>query len=589
MAQKIVAQNIITAAKRLCERQPYGDEPFFIFDVDSALEQVLCLQAVCRQYFLDAVIAVSVKSCSLGLLLRLIAEHGLSAEVCSADELQLALKAGFTGDKIVLNGPYKSLNDLSQGIAKNALIHVDSPHELKAIIDLVSDTDRVVGLGLRLAHFYKDSQRSRFGVTVEEFEEEIVPLLQSCKNVYLKGFHLHIGSNLESPVRIIENLRDWLPFLLKNMPKGGHLDIGGGFPADSFSADAEVTATKPQEFFQEIFNVLSEQDPTLPARWKLFFEPGRYISEDHGYAVGKTVSIKKRGQVDIIQTNIGINWIPSARVWHHSLVPLEEKKNARGKHGQILAGFNCFENDCLFPKEDYGLGQDQLFIIRGCGSYDLQTAHEWTRLKPPVYALYKKDIVTARLAENALPAGRVDLLHAEEAISVDKNIQLAPASSRYASELFNIIDRNRKEFSQYMAWPRYVMNEHDEAIFLDVCFLQHQKNDGKTYAILFDEAPVGLLSFNRIDSGNKTAYIGYWLDLKLQGKGIITKSVRALIQSYLKSGEIKRFVITCSVDNQKSNAVAQRCGFELEGRLRKAELLNGVFHDQNIYSFIMSD
>ncbi|WP_345118602.1 hypothetical protein [Bartonella pachyuromydis] len=62
-----------------------------------------------------------------------------------------------------------------------------------------------------------------------------------------------------------------------------------------------------------------------------------------------------------------------------------------------------------------------------------------------------------------------------------------------------------------MAWPRYVMNEHDEAIFLDVCFLQYQKNDGKTYAILFDEAPVGLLSFNRIDSGNKIAYIGYWL------------------------------------------------------------------------------
>ncbi|GAA4660821.1 hypothetical protein GCM10023262_05760 [Bartonella pachyuromydis] len=271
--------------------------------------------------------------------MRLIAEHGLSAEVCSADELQLALKAGFTGDKIVLNGPYKSLNDFSQGIAKNALIHVDSPHELKAIIDLVSATDRVVGLGLRLAHFYKDSQRSRFGVTVEEFEEEIVPLLQSCRNVYLKGFHLHIGSNLESPARIIENFRDWLPFLLKNMPKGGYLDIGGGFPADSFSADAEVMATKPREFFQGIFNVLSEQDPTLPARWKLFFEPSRYISEDHGYTVGRTVSIKKRGQVDIIQTNLSINWIPSVRVWHHSLVPLEEKKNACGKHASDTSRF----------------------------------------------------------------------------------------------------------------------------------------------------------------------------------------------------------------------------------------------------------
>ncbi|WP_254492288.1 hypothetical protein [Bartonella sp. B1099] len=46
MAQKIIAQNIITAAKRLRGRQPYGDEPFFIFDVDSALKWVLHLQAI---------------------------------------------------------------------------------------------------------------------------------------------------------------------------------------------------------------------------------------------------------------------------------------------------------------------------------------------------------------------------------------------------------------------------------------------------------------------------------------------------------------------------------------------------------------
>ncbi|ECF3200928.1 50S ribosomal protein L7/L12-serine acetyltransferase, partial [Salmonella enterica subsp. enterica serovar Weltevreden] len=30
----------------------------------------------------------------------------------------------------------------------------------------------------------------------------------------------------------------------------------------------------------------------------------------------------------------------------------------------------------------------------------------------------------------------------------------------------------------------------------------------------------------------------------------------------------------------------QRCGFVLEGKMRKAELLNGVFHDQNVYSYI---
>ncbi|HFS2635765.1 TPA: 50S ribosomal protein L7/L12-serine acetyltransferase, partial [Escherichia coli] len=49
----------------------------------------------------------------------------------------------------------------------------------------------------------------------------------------------------------------------------------------------------------------------------------------------------------------------------------------------------------------------------------------------------------------------------------------------------------------------------------------------------------------------------------------------------------KRFVIKCIVDNKKSNATALRCGFTLEGVLQKAEILNGVSYDQNIYSKVI--
>ncbi|WP_416380619.1 GNAT family N-acetyltransferase [Gilliamella sp. B2772] len=35
-----------------------------------------------------------------------------------------------------------------------------------------------------------------------------------------------------------------------------------------------------------------------------------------------------------------------------------------------------------------------------------------------------------------------------------------------------------------------------------------------------------------IDKSNKTAYIGYWLDSKAQGKGIITQAIQALTHYY---------------------------------------------------------
>lgn len=589
MAQKIVPENIIQAAKEIAARPEHADQPFFLFDVDAVLTKVNDMKAVSKKYFSDVDIAVSLKSCSLGLFTRLMAQEDLNAEVCSADEFRLAEAAGFSGDRIILDGPYKNVEDLSFALDKGALIHVDSARELHELAELAAHRDQCYGVGVRISHYYREGQRSRFGVTAEEYYHKILPLLISSPHLYLKGFHLHVGSNLESPQKITDNLNDWLPFLVKNMPKGGHLDMGSGFPADSFSSDVNAETCEPEVFLRRIFDTLVSYNPSLPEKWKLIFEPGRYLSEDNGYAVGKTLSFKQRYDAQVFQTNLGINWLPSIHNWHHSLTLLDSSDGVQRDDEQILAGFNCFENDCLYPKGRYGLREGQSFMIRGCGAYDMQTANEWTRIKPPVYALLNKRIVTARVASPALPPAYRDLLHNDENIRVDDFIRLVTPSSRFSPALYEIVNHNRKHFSEYMAWPNYVNHESDEARFLDACYLAHQKDEGKTYVVLFNDEPVGLLSFNSIDKGNKTAYIGYWLDMRVEGNGIITKSIKVLLHHYTTKNMIKRFVIKCSVDNIKSNEVAKRCGFELEGKLREAEYLNGHFHDQNIYSWIASD
>ncbi|OCG26016.1 hypothetical protein A9G11_01430 [Gilliamella sp. wkB108] len=176
----------------------------------------------------------------------------------------------------------------------------------------------------------------------------------------------------------------------------------------------------------------------------------------------------------------------------------------------------------------------------------------------------------------------------QENLYVNKHIYLKSPIREYAGKLYNIINVNRDYFSQFMAWPKFVTNETDTANFLDKCVAEHQKNIAKTYVILHDDDPVGLLSFNQIDKANKTAYIGYWLDSRVQGKGIMTQAIKVLTNFYAEHRIIKRFVIKCSVDNSKSNQVAKRCGFSYEGTLKQAEYLNGIYHDQNIYGLISS-
>ena len=174
----------------------------------------------------------------------------------------------------------------------------------------------------------------------------------------------------------------------------------------------------------------------------------------------------------------------------------------------------------------------------------------------------------------------------KDMIDVDKHLYLAPANNQYTSDIYNIITSNREYFSQFMAWPKFVKNQADTAQFLDSCWLKHQLNESKTYVILLKGQAIGLLSFNQIDKNNKTAYIGYWLDSSKQGNGIMTAAINALIKHYAMQKIIRRFVIKCAVNNEKSNAIAKRCGFSYEGTLKQAEYINGTFHDQNIYGLI---
>ncbi len=115
----------------------------------------------------------------------------------------------------------------------------------------------------------------------------------------------------------------------------------------------------------------------------------------------------------------------------------------------------------------------------------------------------------------------------------------------------------------------------------------HQRDYAKMFLLFLDKQLVGVLSFNQIEPQNKTAYIGYWIDEEHQGQGLLSRSLQAFIRHYAASGLVRRFVIKCRVANTRSNQVALRNGFVLEGCLRQAEYLNGSYDDQNIYARII--
>ncbi|WP_410505761.1 GNAT family N-acetyltransferase [Janthinobacterium sp.] len=100
------------------------------------------------------------------------------------------------------------------------------------------------------------------------------------------------------------------------------------------------------------------------------------------------------------------------------------------------------------------------------------------------------------------------------------------------------------------------------------------------------------MKFTKLECPKKSGYltkIGYFIGEKFQGKGIITRSVRAVLEYCFDSLNINRMELRCAVGNLPSMRVAERLGFTHEGVLRQEEFLNGIFVDQHVYALLSED
>lgn len=587
MAQKMTPLKIIKHAKELIDKGiESGDNSFVIFDVDDALKRLENYELQLKKIFPKSSIAYSYKSNNLAQWCQIISNHVLYAEVCSIDEMKLARNDGFK--RIIFDGPLKMTAELLKAIELGAFVEIDNFNEYERIVELCQQYKLTCCVHVRLSHYYDDNL-SRFGLSLSEATELLDLLIHKSNYITLGGFHLHVGSNLPNAEKICNAIIQYQELISKYMPVNGTLNLGSGIPADSFFSSNEISTPEPEVFFSSIHDTLKICFDSACEQWHYIFEPGRHLVEDFGYFIGKVTSTKNRYGVDVAQTNIGINWIPSIRNWDHSFTSFHDNNSLNNELNEyIIAGFNCFECDCLFPSVIQSTDlSDSFFSIRGCGGYDMQTGNQWTRNLYPVYSVINGLIDISRVHKKDHDFRKYDVSISNEPIKINDELFLFYPELRYAEKLFQLIQDNKEHFIKTMAWPEFVNEISDSVSFIEKSKIDNQNQTALVLFPVYKSNIAGVISFNVIDRTNKTAYIGYWLGKSFQGKGIITNAIKNLIYSYSSMGLINRFVIKCVVENKKSNAVALRCGFTLEGVLRKAEILNGVAHDQNIYAKIL--
>ena len=92
-----------------------------------------------------------------------------------------------------------------------------------------------------------------------------------------------------------------------------------------------------------------------------------------------------------------------------------------------------------------------------------------------------------------------------------------------------------------------------------------------------------------INLRNHSATLSYWLTQPFTRQGLMTESVKLITRFTFEKLKLNRLELLVSVYNDKSAAVAKRCGFTEEGICRDFELINGKFVDHRRFSLLARD
>lgn len=171
-------------------------------------------------------------------------------------------------------------------------------------------------------------------------------------------------------------------------------------------------------------------------------------------------------------------------------------------------------------------------------------------------------------------------------INVDDDIILRPPEETDSEGLFNLINKSRVYLREWLPWLETERTAFDTLRFIRFVREQQQRNESLNTSVWFRGVLCGMIGFHRFDWLNRSTSIGYWLSEDFQGKGIMTRSCKALVDFAFSQQKFNRIEIRCAMGNTKSRAIPERLGFRQEGMIREGEWLYNHFVDLIVYGML---
>lgn len=175
-------------------------------------------------------------------------------------------------------------------------------------------------------------------------------------------------------------------------------------------------------------------------------------------------------------------------------------------------------------------------------------------------------------------------------IKVSDDILLKEMEYSDAPDIFHTIDSQREYLGEWLPFVHTTLKMEDTEAFVDSALNRPEEFREYTFVIHYRDRFAGLAGFRDTDRSNQRTEIGYWLSEDLQKKGIVTSSVKSLMDFAFNELDMNRIQIRCAVGNYRSSNIPKNLDFKFEGIEREGEKkYDGTFADIEVYSKLKKD
>lgn len=383
--------------------------PLYVYDEEYIREMMRVFKnTIIGEYSGNGNVLYASKAFSCMAMYRIASQEKIGCDAVSGGELYTALKAGFNPADIYVHGNNKTLDELVQAVeAGVGGIVIDSYREADILDGIAAERKVKQNVLIRVnpgveahTHAFVQTARtdSKFGFSIKDDTAlDYTKHVLSLKNLQLKGYHCHIGSQIFEKQSFYLAAKNMIEFAAQVKAKTGYetdvLNMGGGFGIYYTDEDPKFTAKDYAEYLSVLIASVKEHSAKHGLKLPyLLIEPGRSIVGEAGvtlYTVGAIKDIP--GIRKYVAIDGGMFENPRYALYQSKYTALKAADvNAINVQKASIAGKCCESGDLIgvdIPLPEIQSGD--VLAVLSTGAYHYSMASNYNRNFVPQAVLVK--------------------------------------------------------------------------------------------------------------------------------------------------------------------------------------------------------